>query len=281
MEIVILSGKGGTGKTTIAKALSQVHKPNVRVDADVDAPNFYLYSGGDIKLEEIFYGGKKVVRDTTKCMGCGRCEDVCKYGAITKTSLDLFACEGCGACTYVCPQNALQLVDDKGADVFISKDEDGILSHAQMEIGADGSGKLITELRKNAKKFNKDNFDIIIDGSPGIGCAVMASLTNTQLALLVTEPTISGLSDMKRAYDTCKYFKVPAIVCINKYGLNDDMTNQIEDFCKKEGIEVVGRIPYDDMVRQAINKLKPITDYKESEASKAIYKMYEKMKKYL
>jgi MinD superfamily P-loop ATPase len=296
VELVVLSGKGGTGKTTVAVALSELAKDVVRVDCDVDAPNFYLfYKGEDLKQED-FYGGKKAVIDKTLCTQCGVCEKYCNFDAIKDNEVNAYKCEGCGACAYVCTEKAVKLLGEKSADVFITKTSNGILSRAKMEIGSEGSGKLISVLRKNSKEFNKKDKEAkdnnpsllqqfkgmfkkqteltIIDGSPGIGCSVISSVTGCDLALIVTEPTKSGMEDFMRVMALCQHFGVLTLVCINKYDINEEIAKEIENFCAEEGFKVVGKIPYDDTVMVSINQLKPITDYGDSPAKKAIENMW-------
>ncbi|MBE6064419.1 ATP-binding protein [Clostridium cochlearium] len=275
MELVVLSGKGGTGKTTIATALSELYEDVVRVDCDVDASNFHLfYKGEDIEHSE-FYGEKTAIIDDAKCIKCGACEKVCRFNAIENLKINPFLCEGCGACTLVCPNDAIKLEDEKVADTFITKLNKGIISRSEMEIGADGSGKLISNLRKNAKDFNKDNKLTIVDGSPGIGCPVISSITGSNAVLIVTEPTKSGLEDLKRIVSLCEHFGVFAMVCINKYDINNEVSYEIEEFIKEKSLKLVGKIPYDDMVMKSINELKPITCYEESIALKAIKDMWQ------
>ncbi len=278
MEIVVLSGKGGTGKTTVVAALSELIPQIVKVDCDVDAPNLYLfYKGMDVERHD-FYGGKKAEINKELCVNCNICESVCKFNAIKNATIDPFACEGCGACTLVCSQNAIQLIDEKTADTFISKTDRGFISRATMGIGSDGSGKLITDLRKKAKPFVNENDITILDGSPGIGCSVIASITGTDVALIVTEPTKSGLEDLKRILELSMNFDTQIMVCINKYDINLNMTNQIEDYAMQHKLKIVGKIPFDSTVMESVNSLKPITEFQDSIARMAIIEMWDKIK---
>ncbi|MBU3227323.1 ATP-binding protein [Clostridium algidicarnis] len=281
MELVVLSGKGGTGKTTIATAISELAKDVIRIDCDVDAPNLYLFYDGEDIEKNIFIGDKKAIIDESLCIKCGKCSAICRFNAIEDFTINPFACEGCGACVLVCPENAIKLKDEKTADTFITKLDKGIISRAEMGIGSDGSGKLITYLRKNGKRFKKNEKLTIIDGSPGIGCAVIASITGSDAILVVTEPTKSGLEDLMRVTKLCEHFGVFTMVCINKYDINEDMSKEIETFIEEKKLALVGKIPYDDMVMKSINELKPITFYKDSIAEKAIENMWDNMKGYL
>lgn len=279
MELVVLSGKGGTGKTTIATALSELAEDVMRIDCDVEASNFYLfYEGKDIEKED-YYGGKKAFIDKNKCIKCGKCVETCKFDAIVNFEVNPFACEGCGACTLVCSQEAIELKDEKAADTFITKTEKGIVSRAEMGVGSDASGKLITFIRKNGKKFSKDEKLTVIDGSPGIGCPVIASITGSDVVLIVTEPTKSGLEDLMRIVALCEHFGVFIMVCINKYDINEKVTEEIENFIDEKRLKLVGKIPYDDVVMKSINELKPIVCYEESIASEAIKEMWVNIKK--
>ncbi|MBB6631456.1 ATP-binding protein [Clostridium algidicarnis] len=281
MELVVLSGKGGTGKTTIATAISELAKDVIRIDCDVDAPNLYLFYDGEDIEKNIFIGDKKAIIDESLCIKCGKCSAICRFNAIEDFTINPFVCEGCGACVLVCPENAIKLKDEKTADTFITKLDKGIISRAEMGIGSDESGKLITYLRKNGKRFKKNEELTIIDGSPGIGCAVIASITGSDAVLVVTEPTKSGLEDLMRVTTLCEHFGVFTMVCINKYDINEDMSKEIETFIEEKKLALVGKIPYDDMVMKSINELKPITFYKDSIAEKAIENMWDNMKGHL
>lgn len=278
MELVVLSGKGGTGKTTIATALSELTDKVIRVDCDVDAPNFYLfYKGKDIEKSS-FMGGKKAEINYDLCQECNKCEPICKFSAIKNSKINPFLCEGCGACVLVCPHKAILLKDEKTADVFLSEIDKSVISRAEMEIGSDGSGKLISQLRKNASRFNYDKSLTIIDGSPGIGCPVISSITGSDAVLVVTEPTKSGIEDLKRVVELCNHFSIFTMICINKYDINEEVSQQIEDFAKSNNIDIVGKIPFDDIVVKSINELKPITSYDRSLAKEAIVNMFNNIK---
>lgn len=275
MELTVISGKGGTGKTTIALALSELAKDIVKADCDVDAPNLYLfYDGRDMK-KEYFYGEKKAVIDKKFCIDCKECEKICQFDATKEGTVNSFKCEGCGACTLVCPQKAIRLKEEKTADVYITQTNKGIISRAQMEVGSEGSGKLITQLRKNARKFADENTLIIIDGSPGIGCPVISSITGSDAVLIVTEPTQSGLEDFVRVMELCRHFGVLTLACINKYDINEKVAEEIEGFCRENDVYLIGKIPYDDTVMKSINELKPIVYYEDSKANLAIRQMWD------
>lgn len=279
MEIAVLSGKGGTGKTTVVAALSQLAGKVMKVDCDVDAPNLYLFYKGEDIRQEAFFGGKKARIDNSLCIRCDMCEKTCKFGAVKNCQIDNFYCEGCGACTIVCPQNAITLEEEKTANTYITKTQEGIISRATMGIGSDGSGKLVTKLRKNAKQFTPVNITLL-DGSPGIGCAVIASITDADVVLIVTEPTKSGLEDMKRILELARHFDEKVLVCINKYDINIEMTKEIEDFATLNQLLVVGRIPFDSKVMDSVNSLKPITEFEGSIAKEAIEEMWKTIKEH-
>ena len=279
MELTVISGKGGTGKTTIAVAIAELEEQTVKVDCDVDAPNFYLYyDGKDLSCKE-FSGGKKVVIDEELCISCGLCQEVCQFSAIENGLVDSLNCEGCGACILVCPTQATSLKDEKTAEVYITDTGTGILSRAEVEIGSEGSGKLITILRKEAKSYKEQEKIIVSDGSPGIGCPVISSITGTNAVLIVTEPTQSGMEDLRRVVTLCRQFRTKIFVCINKADINELISTEIEEYCRRNNLLLASRIPYDNTVLCSINELRPIIYYSESPANKAIRQMWKSIRK--
>lgn len=279
MVISVLSGKGGTGKTTISAALAEISESRIKIDCDVDASNLYLLYKGENIYKEKFSGGKKAKVNIEKCIGCGVCNGICNFNAIYNGKIDESFCEGCGACTLMCPVNAIELVDEDTADTYITEVNEGILSRADMYPGSDGSGKLVTCLRENVREYKNIDDIVIMDGSPGIGCSVIASMTDTDLIIIVTEPTMSGLSDLKRVYELSKFFKSKVMVCINKYDINNEMTEKIGEFLEKNHIELIGRIPFDKTVMESVNNLRPLTEYKDSPALKELYLMWSRILK--
>jgi len=281
MQLTVISGKGGTGKTTIAVAISELARKTVKVDCDVDAPNMYLYyqEWEDKELlREDFSGGKKAVVDRGACRVCGLCQSVCQFEAIEDGIVLPLRCEGCGACTLICPHQAIELVDEKTADIIINQTKDGYLAHSRMEIGSEGSGKLITVLRKKAQGYAQNRI-IINDGSPGLGCPVISSLTAADAVLIVTEPTQSGVGDLQRVVQLCKQFGSRTYVCINKADINESISESIEEYAKENDLVMVGRIPYDQVVLQSINELKPIIYYENSTANRAIREIWSNLRR--
>ncbi|WP_432401347.1 ATP-binding protein [Wukongibacter sp. M2B1] len=273
MQLVVVSGKGGTGKTTIASSLAHLSKARIKIDCDVDASNLHLILNGKDVEENDFSGAKVAKIDPDICVECSKCEDVCRFKAISKYKVDELLCEGCGACYIACKFGAVSLKDEITGKTIVTKDETGFISRAEMEIGAEGSGRLVTEVRQRAAKYKNDDDLVILDGSPGIGCAVMASITGCDMALIVTEPTQSGFEDFTRILSVCKYFSLTPLVCINKFDINENITKEIEEFCNDEKIELVGKIPFDENIKRAINSMKPIVIY-DSPAANEIKKVW-------
>lgn len=279
MKITVLSGKGGTGKTTVAASMAYLSRGSIKVDCDVDAPNLNIILEGKDIERNIFIGSKTARIDTDKCLRCGECEKVCRYDAISSYAVDKFKCEGCAACTVVCRQGAVTITDDMTAETFITDTEAGMLSRAEMVIGAEGSGKLVTEVRKNADRYMDADSTAILDGSPGIGCAVMASAAGCDIALLVVEPTITGIDDFLRVLSLCDFFGVKTYVCINKYDINMQKSKEIEEFCIKNGTHLIGMVPYDETVKVSIRERKPVILYENSPAADEIKALWGRLMK--
>ncbi len=277
-ELVIISGKGGTGKTSIVSSFVALAKNKIIVDCDVDAADLHLILKPEIIKTTEFYSGKtaKIIKE--KCKKCGKCTEVCRFGAILADYIiDEIRCEGCGACFYQCPNSAIKFEKIKSGDWFESDTRFGKLIHARLGIAEENSGKLVSEIKNHARLLaKKNNADlIIIDGSPGIGCPVIASISCANFILIVTEPTLSGLHDAERVLKLAKHFQIPACMCINKLDINIYMTKKIEEFCISEGIEIVGKIPYSKDFTNAMIKEKSLIEYlPESEISQEITKMW-------
>jgi MinD superfamily P-loop ATPase len=257
-EITVISGKGGTGKTTFTANLASLLDNLVLGDCDVDAPNLHLLLNPVNKNEIIHKGAKLAVKNQARCIDCGLCYDHCRFNAITADDFQIknLKCEGCGVCVEVCPTKALKMEAIETGSLYEAESKFGDMIHARLIPGADTSGKLVSEVKKKAsevaKKKNKDW--ILIDGSPGIGCPVIASLTGSDMAILVTEPTKSGFSDLKRVIEVVQHFNIPAGLVINKYDLNEEISDQIETYCKQENIELFTKLPYSRVIVESLKR---------------------------
>ncbi|MGQ9799288.1 MAG: nucleotide-binding protein [Ignavibacterium sp.] len=280
-ELVIISGKGGTGKTTITGSFATLMDKAVVADCDVDAPDLHLLLHPEPIETEEFTGSKVAIIDKTKCIECGICREKCRFNAISEDFVvDPHSCEGCGVCAFVCPARAIEMREHLSGHLYISKIENGFMSHALLNPGEENSGKLVTFVRDKAREIaKKENIDkVIIDGSPGIGCPVISSITGSYAGIVVTEPTVSGVHDLKRILELMEHFRVKPFVCVNKFDINEEKTEEIEEFCKERGIEVVGRIPFDPIVTDAMVNGEPVVKYApQSEVSKNIKKIWERI----
>jgi len=276
-EIVVLSGKGGTGKTSIVASLAALAQSKVLADCDVDAADLYLLLSPVVKEEKEFWSGQVAVIDEEKCTECGLCQELCRFEAIRDFEVDPISCEGCGFCYQVCPVDAIAMEDSMAGHWFISESKYGYLCHARLGIAQENSGKLVALVRQNARLIaEKQNLDYIItDGPPGIGCPVISSLSGASLALLVTEPTLSGIHDLERVIGVCRHFGVPVLVCVNKYDLNEENTYQIENYCANEGIEVAAKIPFDNIMTEAIVQGLPVVEYSDNKVTQQIKELWQ------
>jgi len=263
-ELVVISGKGGTGKTSITAAFASLAKNIVLADCDVDAADLHLVLEPHIKQTSDFSGSKRAVIDSDKCIGCGKCAEMCRFGAIQTNNaanenaektytVDPISCEGCKVCVQFCPADAIEFTDAINGEWFISDTRFGPMVHARLRIAEENSGKLVTLIRQKAKEIAADQKRdlIIVDGSPGIGCPVIASITGTDLVLIVTEPTLSGKHDLERVAELTANFGIETLICINKADINPEMTGQISEEAHKRGLRIAGHIPYHEAFTKA------------------------------
>ena len=251
-QIAIISGKGGTGKTAIAASFAVLATDKIIADCDVDASNLYLLLNPAIKEKSEFKGSKTAVIDDKRCTECGICEENCRFDAICECVIDPILCEGCGVCVISCPEDAICLEETVSGYTYISDTKYGPMSHAELKIAEEATGKLITAVRNNSIELTRHHNLILIDGPPGIGCPVIASLSGVDMALIVTEPSQSGVHDLKRILGVVAHFGVKPVVCINKYDINEEVTEEIEEFCRENGVEIAGKVPFDVSITKAI-----------------------------
>jgi len=263
-ELVIVSGKGGTGKTSVAASLAVLATNSIMADCDVDAPNLHLLLAPEIKSSEEFIEAKIAVIDPKLCTNCGICETVCKFDAITpKFQVEPILCEGCGVCFISCPADAIEMKERLSGYIYTSETNCGPMAHALLLAGESNSGKLVTRVRqlatKLAQQYEKDL--IIIDGPPGIACAAISAITGASAGLVVTEPTVAAIHDLERILELFQHFMIPVMVLINKSDLNNSKTSQIKDYCAQKGIPIVGELVYDTIMYKAVIEGQPIVKY--------------------
>jgi len=279
-QIAVVSGKGGTGKTTLTASFAALAKDLVVADCDVDAADLHLLLEPSIITEQEFKGSKTAIIDKSKCTECGKCEEACRFNAVENSTVDSVLCEGCGVCAYVCPEDAVSLVEKVSGYAYISKTRFGPMSHARLGAAEENSGKLVTLVRHNSRQMaEKEGKNLIlIDGPPGLGCPVIASLTGVDLAVLVTEPTMSGIHDLERILGVAKHFGVTPLVCVNMHDINKENTERITEFCWQNGIEMAGEIPFDPVVTEAMVAGKTVIEYSpDQHISKKISEIWSKV----
>ena len=280
-QILVISGKGGTGKTVLTASFAVLSKNKVMVDCDVDAADLHLLLHPIVVEENEFRSGKTAKIYSRLCSQCGKCIEACRFDAISEDFIvDQVGCEGCSLCSNICPEKAIEMVEDVAGQWFISKTEYGPLVHAKLGIAEENSGKLVSKIRKEAEQIAKrDNLDyVIIDGPPGIGCPVIASLSGVDLALIVVEPTLSGIHDMERVVELANHFKIKCGVVINKFDINMANTENIKNFCASKGVEVFSQLPFSKDVVHALVKREPIVKFCKGEITKEIASLWEKLK---
>lgn len=286
-QLVILSGKGGTGKTSVAASLAHLASQEsgvVMADADVDASNLELLLSPTRMAEHAFVSGKLARIDQEVCTVCGRCAEVCRFDAVSNEGetyrIDPISCEGCAACFYECPVEAIVLQDRESGRWFQSRTRFGMLFHAHLYAGQENSGKLVTMVKQQANLWGTDHGAdyIIIDGPPGIGCPVIATCAGTQMALLVVEPTVAGVHDLERILATTEHFRVPAAVLVNKFDINMQHTERIIEFCAESDVPVVGRLPFDVAVTEAMVQGLPITEADDGQVSRALVQVWDRIR---
>ncbi len=280
-ELVIISGKGGTGKTSIVSSFamlasdSELFNP-IFVDCDVDAADLHLILEPEVLEKNDFYSGKLAIINKEKCIKCNKCKELCKFDAIENNLISKIKCEGCAVCAEFCPQKAITLNEKLAGEWYISQTRFGKFIHAKLGIAEENSGKLVTKIRNQARlTAQAENSNLIIsDGSPGIGCPVIASISGVNAVLIITEPTVSGLHDLQRVYKLTRHFKINSYVCINKFDINLEISKQIKDFCTQNNTKLLGKIPYDKDFTSAQVSKKSITEHSNNNSSKELKKLW-------
>jgi MinD superfamily P-loop ATPase len=279
-ELVVISGKGGTGKTSVVAALASLTKNKVLCDADVDASDLHLIMAPEVRENHTFTGGHKALIDLNKCTACGLCRDLCRWSAISEAfQVNPLDCEGCGVCQYFCPEDAIDFPENTCGEWYVSETRFGPMVHARLGIAEENSGKLVTLVRQEAQKLAaRENATLILtDGPPGIGCPVIASIGGASALIIVAEPTVSGTHDMERVAQLAAHFNVPAFVCVNKWDLNPRMTERIEDFAREKNLVFLGRVPFDPAFTKAMVQGQNLFEFDgDSEAARAVKAIWER-----
>ena len=289
-EVTVISGKGGTGKTSLVASFAALASNVILADCDVDAPDLHLIMKPSVRRRENFSGGSKARIKSGYCIACGKCEELCRFNAVffdgpgngtcPKTfRIDRIACEGCGVCAWFCDHDAIEFKPAINGQWFVSDTRHGPMVHARLGIAEENSGKLVTLVRNSAREIAKRDklTTIIIDGSPGIGCPVIASITGAALVVAVTEPTLSGSHDLGRVIELSEHFRIPMGVVVNKWDLNSQMTETIEDMARSKSVELFGRIRYDSAVTEAMVREQSIVEYSHSAVADDVAEVWRKV----
>jgi MinD superfamily P-loop ATPase len=277
-QVTILSGKGGTGKTTLTASFAALSENAVFADCDVDASNLHLLLNPDVKETMEFKGLNVAYINPERCIQCGICIELCRFNAITEYRVDPIHCEGCNVCVVNCPVEAIEFNMRVCGQAYVSETKYGPMCHARLTPGMENSGKLVTLVRQNAARLaeEREKSLVLVDGSPGIGCPVIASIANIDAAIVVVEPTLSGIHDLKRALELLEHFTVKPYVVINKYDINEENTENIERFCRENKIMILGKVPFDPTVTKSMVQGIPIVEFDpEAASSEAIKKTWQ------
>ncbi len=262
-EIAVISGKGGTGKTTFSAAFAALAEDIVIADCDVDAPDMHILLQPNVRETMEFQGSKVASIDNDLCTECGICIENCRFGAAVPPEINAIACEGCGVCSYLCPEKAVTMKERVSGMLYYSETRFGPMSHAKLLPGEGNSGKLVTDVRRQAQEMAKERGSdhILIDGSPGIGCPVIATIAGSGLGVIVTEPTMAGIHDMSRVAELLNRFKIPAAVIVNKYDLNLENAERIRRYCDESGLYMLGTVPFDSTMTKSMVAAKTFPEY--------------------
>jgi MinD superfamily P-loop ATPase len=283
-QLTIISGKGGTGKTTLTANMAAQAENAIFADCDVDASNLHLLLNPEVKETIEFKGLNLAVINEEKCTRCGLCEEYCRFDAISDYKVDPIHCEGCKVCVQICPVKAIDFVERICGHAYISDTKYGTMVHARLIPGMENSGKLVTLVRQNATRIAEEQGRdfVLVDGPPGLGCPVIASLADIDMAMVVVEPTLSGIHDLERALGLLDHFEITPLVCVNKYDLNLENTQQIQGYCSKNNVQMLDGIPFDSRIVEALVNAMPIVDYDpDTNASIALKKMWRELREIL
>jgi MinD superfamily P-loop ATPase len=286
-ELVVISGKGGTGKTTFTAAFAVLAQQAVLADCDVDAADLHVLLHPTIQYREEFKSGVTAFIDPEKCTHCGKCQELCRFDAIDKSDesyvVNRFACEGCCVCSHFCPVEAIEMQENVCGEWCISETTYGPMVHATLGPAEENSGKLVALVRQHARQIAEEQQKslILIDGPPGIGCPVISSVTGTDMVLVVTEPTLSGGHDLERVADLTAHFQIPTCVCVNKWDINPQITDEIRSYCSERHLKFVGKIPYDMTTVKALVQQQPIVEYSDGATTKKITQIWQQVEQQL
>jgi MinD superfamily P-loop ATPase len=285
MEIAIISGKGGTGKSSISASFATIAGRVVIADCDVDAANLYLIFNPLNEEETVYISGHNAVINYDLCTDCGLCEDYCRFDAIStredgRVIISGISCDGCFLCSRICPEKAIDMIPNDKSRMYSGSFRNGKMVYGKLAPGEENTGKLVNMVREKARETARENGieTIILDGPPGIGCPAISTITGADRVVIVTEPSLSGLLDLRRAADVVRKFSLPAYAIINKHDLNTEMCRQIEEWCNQNGIRVIGKLPFDSRITEAMIQSKSITEYyPQIDISKKLEKIWKKI----